>query len=76
MLCRRRTGLSPPRRRRQPSSWSDDHWLSAAAAELPLCKLSQVYEIAEFVVLLLSERSDAVTGSVIDWDQNVLGCYD
>ena len=25
---------------------------------------------------LLSDRSGVVTGSVIDWDQNVLGCYD
>jgi len=28
------------------------------------------------VVLLLSDRSGVVTGSVIDWDQNVLGGLD
>ncbi|MER6207474.1 short-chain dehydrogenase, partial [Streptomyces sp. NPDC001642] len=28
------------------------------------------------VVFLLSERSGVVTGSVIDWDQNVLGALD
>jgi hypothetical protein len=28
------------------------------------------------VVFLLSERSGVVTGSVIDWDQNVLGGHD
>jgi len=33
----------------------------------------QVDEIADFVVFLLSDRSGVVTGSVIDWDQNVLG---
>ncbi len=33
-------------------------------------------EIADFVVFLLSERSGVVTGSVIDWDQNVLGGLD
>jgi hypothetical protein len=27
-------------------------------------------------VFLLSDRSGVVTGSVIDWDQNVLGSYD
>jgi hypothetical protein len=27
-------------------------------------------------VFLLSDRSGVVTGSVIDWDQKVLGCYD
>jgi NAD(P)-dependent dehydrogenase (short-subunit alcohol dehydrogenase family) len=37
---------------------------------------SQVDEIADFVVFLLSDRSGVVTGSVIDWDQNVLGGLD
>ena len=31
---------------------------------------------ADFVVFLLSDRSGVVTGSVIDWDQNVPGAYD
>jgi NAD(P)-dependent dehydrogenase (short-subunit alcohol dehydrogenase family) len=53
-----------------------DGWVSTAAAGLPMGKLGQVTEIAEFVVFLLSDRSGVVTGSVIDWDQNVLGCYD
>jgi hypothetical protein len=36
----------------------------------------RVGEIADFVVFLLSGRSGVVTGSVIDWDQNVLGGMD
>ena len=40
---------------------------------LPMGKLGQVDEIADFVVFLLSDRSGVVTGSVIDWDQNVIG---
>ena len=36
-------------------------------------KLGQPDEIADFVVFLLSDRSGVVTGSVIDWDQNVIG---
>jgi NAD(P)-dependent dehydrogenase (short-subunit alcohol dehydrogenase family) len=55
---------------------ASDDWVSEAAARLPMGKLGQVSEIAEFVVFLLSDRSGVVTGSVIDWDQNVLGCYD
>ena len=47
-----------------------------AAARLPMGKLGQPDEIADFVVFLLSERSGVVTGSVIDWDQNVLGGLD
>jgi hypothetical protein len=32
--------------------------------------------LGESVVLLLSDRSGVVTGSVIDWDQNIQGCHD
>ena len=55
---------------------ADDDWREAAAAKLPMGKLGQPDEIADFVVFLLSERSGVVTGSVIDWDQNVLGGFD
>ena len=50
-----------------------DDWREKAAKELPMAKLGQVDEIADFVVFLLSDRSGVVTGSVVDWDQNVIG---
>jgi NAD(P)-dependent dehydrogenase (short-subunit alcohol dehydrogenase family) len=53
-----------------------DDWLEKAAAALPMGKLGQVDEIADFVVFLLSARSGVVTGSVIDWDQVVPGAYE
>jgi NAD(P)-dependent dehydrogenase (short-subunit alcohol dehydrogenase family) len=53
-----------------------DDWRARAGASLPMGKLGQVDEIADFVVFLLSDRSGVVTGSVIDWDQNVLGGMD
>ena len=53
-----------------------DDWQAKAGASLPMGKLGQVGEIADFVVFLLSDRSGVVTGSVIDWDQNVLGGMD
>jgi NAD(P)-dependent dehydrogenase (short-subunit alcohol dehydrogenase family) len=53
-----------------------DDWREQAAAKLPMGKLGQPDEIADFVVFLLSDRSGVVTGSVIDWDQNVLGALD
>jgi NAD(P)-dependent dehydrogenase (short-subunit alcohol dehydrogenase family) len=53
-----------------------DGWLQEAAAGLPMGKLGQVDEIADFVVFLLSERSGVVTGSVIDWDQMVPGAHE
>jgi NAD(P)-dependent dehydrogenase (short-subunit alcohol dehydrogenase family) len=50
-----------------------DDWQQQAGAALPMGKLGQVDEIADFIVFLLSDRSGVVTGSVIDWDQNVIG---
>lgn len=53
-----------------------DDWVEVAEATLPMGKLGQVDEIADMVVFLLSDRSGVVTGSVIDWDQNIQGCHD
>ncbi|WP_369264871.1 SDR family oxidoreductase [Streptomyces sp. R35] len=53
-----------------------DDWREQAARSVPMGKLGQVNEIADFVVFLLSDRSGVVTGSVIDWDQNVIGGLD
>lgn len=53
-----------------------DDWLDKANASVPMGKLSQVDEIADFVVFLLSERSGVVTGSILDWDQTVVGGSD
>jgi NAD(P)-dependent dehydrogenase (short-subunit alcohol dehydrogenase family) len=53
-----------------------DDWLEQAAAAQPMGKLGQPDEIADAVVFLLSDRSGVVTGSIIDWDQNVPGAYD
>jgi NAD(P)-dependent dehydrogenase (short-subunit alcohol dehydrogenase family) len=57
----------------QQAHGAGEDWERQAAAELPMGKLGQVDEIADFVVFLLSDRSGVVTGSVIDWDQNVIG---
>jgi NAD(P)-dependent dehydrogenase (short-subunit alcohol dehydrogenase family) len=53
-----------------------DDWREQAAATLPMGRLAQVDEIADMVVFLLSDRSGVVTGSVLDWDQNVAGAHD
>ncbi|UOQ59267.1 SDR family oxidoreductase [Leucobacter rhizosphaerae] len=55
---------------------ADDGWLAEASAAQPMGKLGQPDEIADAVVFLLSERSGVVTGSIIDWDQNVPGAYE
>jgi NAD(P)-dependent dehydrogenase (short-subunit alcohol dehydrogenase family) len=53
-----------------------DDWREQAAKSLPMGRLGEADEIAGFVVFLLSERSGVVTGSVVDWDQNVIGAVD
>ena len=55
---------------------AEDDWREKAAASVPMGKLGQVDEIADFVVFLLSDRSGVVTGSVVDWDQIVVGGQD
>ena len=55
---------------------ADDTWLEKAAASQPLGRLGQVDDMAALAVLLLSDRSGVVTGSVIDWDQHVVGASD
>jgi NAD(P)-dependent dehydrogenase (short-subunit alcohol dehydrogenase family) len=55
---------------------AEDGWQERAAAGLPMGRLGDPEEIAEFLVHLLSPRSGVVTGSVIDWDQTVIGGYD
>ena len=53
-----------------------DDWVEQANARLPMGRLGQVDQIADAVVFLLSERSGVVTGSIIDWDQQVIGGQD
>lgn len=53
-----------------------DDWLDKAGASLPMGKLGQVDDVARLAVLLLSDASGVVTGSIIDWDQNVPGAHD
>jgi NAD(P)-dependent dehydrogenase (short-subunit alcohol dehydrogenase family) len=52
---------------------ADDDWLERAAETLPMGRLGQPDDAAALVVLLLSDRSGVVTGSVVDWDQEVVG---
>jgi NAD(P)-dependent dehydrogenase (short-subunit alcohol dehydrogenase family) len=53
-----------------------DGWQERAAGSLPMGKLGQPDEIAGFATFLLSDRSGVVTGSIIDWDQIVIGGMD
>ncbi len=53
-----------------------DNWLELAEAKQPMGKLIKPAELAILAVYLLGDSSGVITGSVIDYDQSVMGAYD
>jgi NAD(P)-dependent dehydrogenase (short-subunit alcohol dehydrogenase family) len=51
-----------------------DGWLERASDTEPMGKLAQPTEIAQLVLLMLSDAGGIMTGSLVDYDQNVPGC--
>ncbi|RVT82811.1 SDR family oxidoreductase [Rhodobacteraceae bacterium CCMM004] len=52
-----------------------DGWLAAAEAATPFGRLVKPEDVAWQAAFLLGPRSGVVTGSVIDFDQRVIGAY-
>jgi NAD(P)-dependent dehydrogenase (short-subunit alcohol dehydrogenase family) len=55
---------------------AEDGWLDKAAKEQPFGRLLDPFEVARAVAFLASAESGLMTGSIIDFDQSVLGCYE
>lgn len=53
-----------------------DGWREAAEAAQPTGRLLKPEEAARAVAFLASEESGMMTGSIIDFDQSVSGCYE
>ncbi len=70
------TATEAEARVQQAAHGAGEDWLAAADASVPMGRISRPDELAEMVVFLLSDRSGVVTGSVIDWDQRVIGGMD
>jgi NAD(P)-dependent dehydrogenase (short-subunit alcohol dehydrogenase family) len=51
-----------------------DGWVAEAEATLPFGRLIKPDEVARAVAYLSSDESGLMTGSIIDFDQQVLGC--
>ncbi len=51
-------------------------WLSRAEAVQPFGRLIKPRDVAITTAYLLSDASEMMTGSLIDFDQNVMGAYD
>lgn len=52
---------------------ASDDWLRKAESAQPFGRLVKPAEVAALAAFLLSERSGLMTGSLIDYDQNVVG---
>ena len=59
----------------QTATGQPDDWLEQADASRPLGRLLRPDDIAPMVTYLLSDAAQMITGSVIDFDQTVLGPY-
>src|SRR5829696_434689 len=55
---------------------AEDGWLDKAAAEQPFGRLIEPAEVARACAFLVSAESGLMTGSIIDFDQSVAGCYE
>ena len=53
-----------------------DGWLERAEAEMPFGRLIKPPEIARTIVHLATAESGMMTGTVVEWDQTVLGAGD
>ena len=52
---------------------ADDDWLEKAEASLPMGQLAKPHQIAPLAAYLLSPDSGIITGSIIDYDQQIVG---
>ena len=55
---------------------AQEGWLEKAAVGQPFGRLLDPAEVARAVAFLVSREAGLMTGSIIDFDQSVLGCYE
>lgn len=60
----------------QLSEGQPENWLEAAEAAQPFGRLIKPDDVARLVLFLLSADSGLMTGSILDYDQMVMGAYD
>lgn len=53
-----------------------ENWLEQAEAQQPFGRLLRPLDIAKLAAYLISDDAQMMTGSIIDFDQNVMGGYD
>lgn len=55
---------------------ADDSWLAPAEKSQPFGRLIKPDEVARAIAFLASDESGLMTGSLVDFDQSVLGAYE
>ena len=55
---------------------AEDGWLTEAEKKLPFGRLLKTDEVSRSIAYLASDESGMMTGSIIDFDQQVSGCAD
>jgi len=53
-----------------------DGWQREAGKQLPAGRILDMNEVARWIAHLASDESGVMTGSVLDFDQGVIGCYE
>ncbi len=53
-----------------------DGWRSEAEAKLPIGRMLDAGEVARAAAFLCSDESGMMTGSIVDFDQSIPGCFD
>jgi NAD(P)-dependent dehydrogenase (short-subunit alcohol dehydrogenase family) len=60
----------------QLESGQPENWLELVEKEKPFKRLLRPLDVAYLTAYLLSDRSELMTGSLIDFDQKVIGGFD
>lgn len=55
---------------------AQDGWRAAAEAQLPIGRMLDMAEVARAAVFLCADESGMMTGSIVDYDQSIPGCFD
>src|SRR6056297_1879297 len=53
-----------------------DGWQQEVGAKMPAGRLLNMNEVARWIAHLASDESGIMTGSILDFDQGVIGCYE
>lgn len=60
----------------QKKEGAPDNWLELADSKAPLGRILRPRDVARLVTFLLSDEGEMMTGSLIDFDQNIIGAFD